>query len=384
MLTLGWSDGSAFLPVNSILLSTENEKNRINEATKVDKRSIGYKRRKLSMEKGASAMLTENTELLKVFINYYFKCITNRKKSDKLYTGFIFHKERIRVTRMKQRKKLLAWLLSLAMLITGVVPGSEKKAEAKVTAMSPFTIGLNYLSREDGESVTAEEVSRKIKGDGIYYLSYTATSYTSAIKKLTLSTSLHTADLTEDFGLTIKKVSIAGTSYSFYDRGIWGLENGDEAGTYCVNLINPDCGLYEEDWMSWMYGSDTSMNAFGKDMEVMSGEKILIKLEVSGMGSELNESVDHMPQNPQTGSDGETLWDCVWFGHYGASERKLPIKWRVLSVDGNDAFLMADQGLDCWSYNEKSKSVTWKTCILRSWLNGYDSTQNKNGYKLYL
>ena len=58
MLTLGWSDGSTFLPVNSILLSTENEKNRINEAAKVDKRSVGYKRRKLSMEKGTSAMLT--------------------------------------------------------------------------------------------------------------------------------------------------------------------------------------------------------------------------------------------------------------------------------------------------------------------------------------
>ena len=27
MLTLGWSDGSTFLPVNSILLSTENKKN---------------------------------------------------------------------------------------------------------------------------------------------------------------------------------------------------------------------------------------------------------------------------------------------------------------------------------------------------------------------
>lgn len=58
MLTLGWSDGSTFLPVNSILLSTENEKNRINEAVKVDKRTIGYKRRKLSMEKGTSAMLS--------------------------------------------------------------------------------------------------------------------------------------------------------------------------------------------------------------------------------------------------------------------------------------------------------------------------------------
>lgn len=37
MLTLGWSDGSTFLPVNSILLSTENKKNRINEAAEVDK-----------------------------------------------------------------------------------------------------------------------------------------------------------------------------------------------------------------------------------------------------------------------------------------------------------------------------------------------------------
>jgi len=58
MLTLGWSDGSTFLPINSILLSTENKKNRINEAAEVDKRTVGYKRRKLSMEKGTHTMLT--------------------------------------------------------------------------------------------------------------------------------------------------------------------------------------------------------------------------------------------------------------------------------------------------------------------------------------
>lgn len=34
MLTLGWSNGSTFMPVNSVLLSTENRQNRINEATK--------------------------------------------------------------------------------------------------------------------------------------------------------------------------------------------------------------------------------------------------------------------------------------------------------------------------------------------------------------
>ena len=61
MLTLGWSDGNTFLPVNSILLSSENKKNRINEAKSIDKRTVGYKRRELSMQKGTIAML----ELLK-------------------------------------------------------------------------------------------------------------------------------------------------------------------------------------------------------------------------------------------------------------------------------------------------------------------------------
>ena len=61
MLTLGWSDGSTFLPVNSVLLSSENKRNRINEAAAMDKRTVGYKRRQLSMQKGTNVML----ELLK-------------------------------------------------------------------------------------------------------------------------------------------------------------------------------------------------------------------------------------------------------------------------------------------------------------------------------
>lgn len=62
MLTVGWSDGNTFIPVNSILLSTEQEKNRINDAVSMDKRTVGYRRRKLSLTKGTSAML----ELLSV------------------------------------------------------------------------------------------------------------------------------------------------------------------------------------------------------------------------------------------------------------------------------------------------------------------------------
>ena len=76
-------------------------------------------------------------------------------------------------------------------------------------------------------------------------------------------------------------------------------------------------------------------------------------------------------QNPTTDGNGVTTWDCIYFGNYyqSNSSTKEPIKWRVLSVHGNDAFLLADQNLDAKPYNEKYTDVTWATCTLRTWLN---------------
>lgn len=75
--------------------------------------------------------------------------------------------------------------------------------------------------------------------------------------------------------------------------------------------------------------------------------------------------------NPVIGSDGVTTWDCIWFGYYWQSGKavKEAIKWRVLSVDGDDAFLLADQNLDCQFYHTESVEVTWENCFLRAWLN---------------
>ncbi len=86
----------------------------------------------------------------------------------------------------------------------------------------------------------------------------------------------------------------------------------------------------------------------------------------------------------------ETIWDCVWFGNYwqndtngdgvaDKNDEKEPIKWRVLSVDGDDVFLLADKNLDVMPYNTEYKDVTWETCTLRSWLNGYGSAKNDCG-----
>ena len=85
-------------------------------------------------------------------------------------------------------------------------------------------------------------------------------------------------------------------------------------------------------------------------------------------------------QNPTTDGNGVTTWDCIYFGNYwqndtngdgkaDQNDQKEPIKWRVLSVHGNDAFLLADQTLDAKPYNEECENVTWATCTLRTWLN---------------
>ena len=94
-------------------------------------------------------------------------------------------------------------------------------------------------------------------------------------------------------------------------------------------------------------------------------------------------------KNPTT-ENGITTWDCIWFGNYwqedtngdGKADRndeKTPIKWRVLSVEGDDVFLLADKNLDRQKYNGTKADVTWETCTMRSWLNGYGGEINKDG-----
>lgn len=85
-------------------------------------------------------------------------------------------------------------------------------------------------------------------------------------------------------------------------------------------------------------------------------------------------AADYGLKNPRT-ENGVTTWDKVKFGSYNQTVtfEPEPIKWRVLSVDGDDAFLLADQCLDCKPYCEapyyEDSVVTWETCSLRKWLN---------------
>lgn len=57
LLTLGWSDGNTFLPVNSCLLASSKESNIIGPAKEFDMRSIAGKRCKLAQMKAPDAMM---------------------------------------------------------------------------------------------------------------------------------------------------------------------------------------------------------------------------------------------------------------------------------------------------------------------------------------
>lgn len=135
-------------------------------------------------------------------------------------------------------------------------------------------------------------------------------------------------------------------------------------------------------------------------------------------GTKLCHAADSIA-NPSTDDSGLTTWDCIYFGSYPQSKyspkqfptnpesgkeyidsdgtkmvyiegtreeydeekysivdipfqeyyRVEPIKWRVLSIDGSDAFLLADQSLDCQPYNDISTSVLWENSTLQKWLN---------------
>lgn len=77
-------------------------------------------------------------------------------------------------------------------------------------------------------------------------------------------------------------------------------------------------------------------------------------------------------------------WDCVYFGSYwqkdsdgniDKTKEKQPIKWRVLSVDGDDLFLLADENIYKGEYKKDPEgywgaplSTTWIESDIKNWI----------------
>jgi hypothetical protein len=69
MLTLGWSDGVSFVPLDHAVLSSTKEKHRVQGITKeMDKRTCGAKRRKEALTKSTDLILPMVKRALGLFI----------------------------------------------------------------------------------------------------------------------------------------------------------------------------------------------------------------------------------------------------------------------------------------------------------------------------
>ncbi len=179
------------------------------------------------------------------------------------------------------------------------------------------------------------------------------------------------------------------------------VKNTDYAkfnGTFTSNRY-----VYKENGYSWLRSHDTYSNyatyvfddgCVQPGISVVSstiGVRPVLNINLSSLSvwthagvidSEGNKRIsDNIINNPIV-ENGITTWDCIYFGNYNQTVKEWkrePIKWRVLSVDEDDAFFVADKNIDCKPYNEADKDVTWETSTLRSWLNGYGSGFNEDG-----
>lgn len=139
LLTLGWSDGNTFLPVNSCLLSTENEKNRINEAKDFDRRSTAFHKRKLAQTKATAVVL----DLLKA---------AKKAKTDASYVLFD------------------TWFCSPSSLV------AIKKLGYDVIAMAKKTPKMHYLYKGKMQPLTEiYKQNKKRRGRSRYLLSVEVT-----------------------------------------------------------------------------------------------------------------------------------------------------------------------------------------------------------------
>ena len=185
MLTLFWSDGNTVLPVSHCLLSTENARNRIQEASaKVDARSNGNKQRKLAQMKATEVAL----ELLKeakamgipakhvLFDSWFctpsamldikeigYYVIGMVKKSSKIHFCFNGKMQDVKsiYSKSKKRRGKAAWKLSVA--VTAVKDDREtpvrlvyvlnrnKKREYLVLATTDMSLTEDEIIRNYGK-----------------------------------------------------------------------------------------------------------------------------------------------------------------------------------------------------------------------------------------
>ena len=67
------------------------------------------------------------------------------------------------------------------------------------------------------------------------------------------------------------------------------------------------------------------------------------------------------------------------FPQTAQSEALSPITWRILDITEDAALLISEYVLEQYTYHDQKEDITWEWSNVRSYLNGFDGSHNKNG-----
>ena len=183
MLTLGWSDGNSFVPINHCLLSAADDRNLLCDATHYDGRSLAGKRRKQSRCKATdvmlelihSAQITGLTAKYVLFDSWFsspktmlalkkerkLDTIAMIKKSSKIKYGYQGENLNIKeiYSRNKKRRGRSKYLLSV-----DVTMGKEETIPAKIVCVRNKSNRKDWLALISTDTTLSEEEIIRIYG----------------------------------------------------------------------------------------------------------------------------------------------------------------------------------------------------------------------------
>lgn len=146
--------------------------------------------------------------------------------------------------------------------------------------MGNFNVKLNYVGDDSWGEQSWGDKSVNVTGDGDYKIEYTATSDSSDLFMMILSTDLYYGSLADDFALTVKNVVIGDKTYTVDNNGCWGFTDQKVSDAYRFNIVNPYNGLFDKTGVNWQDEAVTSMDKLGT-APVKAGDKITVNFNVS-------------------------------------------------------------------------------------------------------
>ncbi len=158
---------------------------------------------------------------------------------------------------------------------------------------------------------------------------------------------------------------------------VFGLRNDARYGVsnvYSSSIFNAECTEYAEGSYGWWVRLSEN-----DDLVCSASKNGWISTDINMTYKQGVRPVLHIDLSKNAHKEAGTAllgienskWDCIYFGNYvqGEDDRKTPIKWRILSVNGNDAFIMSDNILYERKYDDDGNDNTWENSSLREWLN---------------